>query len=86
MNVIFFKPFGNQIVKLMTIYVSKPTSLTPIWVEHFSDLSIQSLGLLGSRKCADKLLFRRHRWHKANRVLACFGGAFPVFFSIFLFS
>ena len=57
MNAIFFKPFGNQIVKFMTIYVSKPTSLTPIWVEHFSDLSIQSLGLFGIQKMCRQAFF-----------------------------
>ena len=50
MNAIFFKPVGNQIVKLMTIYVSKPTSLTPIWVEHFSDVSIRNLCNFGIQK------------------------------------
>ena len=57
MNAIFFKPFGNKIVKFMTIYVSKPTSLTPIWVEHFSDLSIQSLGLFGIQKMCRQASF-----------------------------
>ena len=42
-KVIFFRPFGNQIVKFMTIslyiYVSNPTSLTPMWIEHCSDLA-----------------------------------------------
>ena len=57
MNAIFFKPFGNQIVKFMAIYVSKPTSFTPIWVEHFSDLSIQSLGLFGIQKMCRQAFF-----------------------------
>lgn len=58
MNAIFFKPFGNQVVNFMTIYVPKHTSLTQVWVEYFSDSSNANLAFLypedrptGVRKC-----------------------------------
>ena len=52
-----FKPFGNQIVTFMTIYVSKPTSLTHIWVEQFSNLSKYNLCLFGIRKLGRRAFF-----------------------------
>ena len=60
MNAIFFKPFGNHIVKFMTIYASKPISLNQtycIWVEHFSDLTKPNLGLFGIQKIGRRAFF-----------------------------
>ena len=52
-----FKPFGNHIATFMTIYVSKPTSLTHIWVEHFSDSSKYNICLFGIRKLGWRAFF-----------------------------
>ena len=65
----FFKPFGNHIVNFMTIYVSQLTSLTPTKVDHFSDLSTQSLGLFGIQKMCDIFLFFAYTGMKLQQGL-----------------
>ena len=65
----------------MTIYVSKATSLTPIWVEHFWDLSKQRLGLVGIQEmCRQFVVFtqtlilqrRTHTMELMQRAAECY--------------
>lgn len=46
----------------MTIYISKPTSLIQVRVDHFSRLSIANLCLIGIQELADRLCFRTYRY------------------------